>query len=272
MQLRNYCCRALISSIRLLVRTSNGSREDAQMDVEPRTGVRERTVEAIGYRIVDGTYPPGHRFANQGDLSAELGISRNVLREAIGSLREKGLVEARPKAGTMVADPSRWALLDPDVLRWCLASRSAPTILSHAAELRSIIEPSAARLAALRRTDEEAQEMLSLAEDLAASADDGPKGAEAELALRGAIFRAARNPILSQLAETVRGALERGRRMTVSASDSPRDAFGLYRRVAEAINAGDDTEASLAMADLTETAVDNHSGILELPDASRARR
>lgn len=231
------------------------------MDVEHRTGVRERTVEAIGHRIVDGTYPPGHRFANQGDLSAELGISRNVLREAIGSLREKGLVEARPKAGTMVADPSGWALLDPDVLRWCIASRSGPTILSHAAELRWIIDPSAARLAAFRRTDEEAQEMLRLSEDLAASADDGPNGAETELALRDAIFRAARNPILSQLAETVRGALERGRRMTESVSDRPKDAIGLYRRVAEAINAGDGTAASLTMADLIKTAVDDHSGI-----------
>ena len=134
------------------------------MDFDARTGtgLRQRTVESIGYRIIDSTYPPGHRFANQEDLSAELGVSRTVVREALGLLRDKGLIESRPKAGTVVADHRSWNLLDPDVLRWSIAARSAPTTLSHVAEVRLVIEPQAARLAARRRNDEAAMELLAL--------------------------------------------------------------------------------------------------------------
>ena len=134
------------------------------MDFDTRTGtgLRQRTVERIGYSIIDSTYPPGHRFANQDDLSVELGVSRTVVREALGLLRDKGLIESRPKAGTVVANHRSWNLLDPDVLRWSIAARSAPTTLSHVAEVRLVIEPEAARLAARRRSDEAADMLVDL--------------------------------------------------------------------------------------------------------------
>ncbi|WP_419865384.1 FadR/GntR family transcriptional regulator [Candidatus Poriferisodalis sp.] len=222
------------------------------IDVRSGSGLRERTVEAIGLGIVDGTYPPGHRFANQEDLSAQLGVSRNVLREAFGSLRDKGLIEARPKAGTIVADTAAWAMSDPDVLRWSAASRSAPTTLHHVAEACLIIEPAAARLAALRRSNAESEEIVRLGEALAECADDDPKRIETELALRQAVFRAAANPIVAHLAETIRGALVGSPGMTDSVTGGAANPIGLYCRVAEAIRDGDGPEAARVMAELVE--------------------
>ncbi|WP_419933203.1 FadR/GntR family transcriptional regulator [Candidatus Poriferisodalis sp.] len=221
------------------------------IDVRSGSGLRERTVEAIGLGIVDGTYPPGHRFANQDELSAQLGVSRNVLREAFGSLRDKGLIEARPKTGTIVADTEAWAMSDPDVLRWSVASRSAPTTLRHVAEARQIIEPAAARLAALRRSEADAEEIVRLCEALAECADD-PKRIEAELALHRAVFRAAANPIVAHLAETISGALMGSPSGPHSMPGDSADTIGTYRRVAEAIRAGDGAEAARVMAELVQ--------------------
>jgi len=235
------------------------------IDVRSGSGLRERTVEAIGLGIVDGTYPPGHRFANQDELSAQLGVSRNVLREAFGSLRDKGLIESRPKTGTIVADIGAWAMSDPDVLRWSVASRSAPRALRHAAEACLIIEPAAARLAALRRSEAESEEIVRRCEAMAECADDDPKRIEAEHAFRKAIVRAAANPIVAHLAETIRGALMESPRMSDSVTGGVASPIGLYRRLAEAIRVGDDTEADRVMAELVEASA---ADLLDSPSAS----
>ena len=227
-------------------------------DVRTGTGLRQRTVESIGYRIIDGTYPPGHRFKNQDDLSVELGVSRTVLREALGLLRDKGLIESRPKAGTVVAAYRSWNLLDADVLRWSIASRSAPTTLTHVGEVRRIIEPEAARLAARRRSDEAAAEIVELYEAMTEVVSDYPRYIAADLAFHDAVFHAAANPMLSQMAEMVRVALEGSRRLTVHVPGGPATTLDLHSQVARAIESRDEDEAARVMTELIEVSVNDH--------------
>lgn len=238
------------------------------MDFDTRTGtgLRQRTVESIGYRIIDGTYPPGHRFANQEDLSAELGVSRTVVREALGLLRDKGLIDARPKAGTVVADYRSWNLLDPDVLRWSIASRLAPTTLTHVSEVRRIIEPEAARLAARRRSDEAAAEIVRLYEAMAEVADDFPRYIEADLAFHDAVFRAAANPMLAQVAEMIRIALEGSRRVTVHVPGGPATTLDLHADVARAIERKDEAGAAQVMAELIDVSASHLLSVLQEPE------
>lgn len=238
------------------------------MDYDARagTGLRQRTVEGIGYRIIDSTYPPGYRFANQEDLSAELGVSRTVVREALGLLRDKGLIESRPKAGTVVAGYRSWNLLDPDVLRWSIASRSAPTTLGHVAEVRLVIEPQAARLASLRRSDEAAEEMLRLYDAMAMTVGDFNRYIEADLAFHDAVFRAAANPVLAQMAETIRVALEGSRRLTVQVPGGPATTLELHAEVARAIERQDEAEAASVMAELIEVSAGHLLRMLQVPD------
>jgi DNA-binding FadR family transcriptional regulator len=64
------------------------------------------------------------------------------------------MVESRPKFGTRVSEPRRWHLLDPDVISWIFsADQPDERLLEALFELRTIIEPEAAALAAARRTD-----------------------------------------------------------------------------------------------------------------------
>ena len=230
------------------------------------TGLRQRTVESIGYRIIDGTYPPGHRFANQDTLSAELGVSRTVVREALGLLRDKGLIESRPKAGTIVAEGRSWDLLDPDVLRWSIASRFAPTTLSHVAEVRRIIEPAAASLAARRRSDEAAEEIVRLYGAMSDVVDDYARYIEADLAFHDAVFRAAANPVLARMAEMIRVALEESRQLTVHVPGGPATTLELHAEVARAIERQDEGEAARVMAELIEVSASHLLRMLQVPD------
>ena len=234
------------------------------LDARPGTGLRQLTVESIGYRIIDGTYPPGHRFANQDALSAELAVSRTVVREALGLLQDKGLITSRPKTGTTVADKDSWNLLDPDVLRWSIASRSGPTTLTQVAEVRRIVEPAAAGLAARRRSDEAAEEILHLYEAMAKVVDDYHRYIDADLAFHEAVFRAAANNILARTAGMIRSALEGSRRLTVQVPGGPATTLELHAEVARAIERQDEVEAERLMAELIEVSTSHLLRMLQV--------
>ena len=76
--------------------------------------------------IASGHFPVGSILPNEHQLSADLGVSRTALREAIKGLASKGLVETRRKRGTLVLDRSRWDMLNPEVIAW---SRKFPRAL-----------------------------------------------------------------------------------------------------------------------------------------------
>src|SRR4051794_20093906 len=88
-----------------------------------------------------------------------LGVSRAAYREAVQVLIAKGLVESRPKAGTRVLPREHWNLVDPDVLAWAFAREPDQRLIESLFELRGIIEPAAAALAAKRRPREDRKNM-----------------------------------------------------------------------------------------------------------------
>src|SRR5207245_6372884 len=84
---------------------------------------------------------------------------RTVVREAGKVLAAKGLVESRPKTGTRVRPRDAWNLLDPDVLAWQQDGAVDDALLRKLTEVRRIIEPAAAELAAARA---DAQDVAAL--------------------------------------------------------------------------------------------------------------
>src|SRR5262245_57393512 len=112
----------------------------------PRRNLHGQIVHTIGKQILRGELRPGDPIPVPQDLPA----SRTALREAIKVLAAKGLVEARPKTGTRVRSRDAWNLLDPDVLAWRQDGAPPLRFVRSVTELRSIIEPGAAALAATR--------------------------------------------------------------------------------------------------------------------------
>src|SRR5439155_9436415 len=127
-------------------------------------GLHGQTVEVIAERIVTGVLAEGATL-DIAALQAELDVSLTALREALKVLAAKGLVDARPKRGTFVRPREDWSLLDPDLLRWRFGNSTDSRFLGDLAEVRLIVEPAGARLAAERRTVED---LMTLERALAA--------------------------------------------------------------------------------------------------------
>lgn len=121
------------------------------MDRRPRHTL---TAEALGRRIVGGTLKPGAVLPNADLLAREYKVSRPALREAIKLLAGKGLLEMAPRRGTVVRPRSLWNRLDDDVINWEMGEAPNEGFVRNLFELRRMIEPEAAALAALRATPE----------------------------------------------------------------------------------------------------------------------
>ena len=151
--------------------------EETLVDVEPLfTTSRSRLHGSVAHRIatdiIKGTLPQGSLLPNEDKASASYGVSRSAYREAIRTLAAKGLVSALPKVGTRIAPRSAWQILDPDILAWHFELAASEEFIRNLFELRKIVEPSAAALAAMRRS----QEQLSrLADSLARMARMNPR-------------------------------------------------------------------------------------------------
>lgn len=198
-------------------------------------GLHGQMVEEIGDRIVRGHYEPGAPLYAEA-LEAEFDVSKTVIREALRVLAAKGLVETRQKRGTVVRPRRDWGLLDSDVLRWQNGTQPDFDFLEKLAEVRGIVEPAGARLAAQRRTD---SDLTALEEALEAMvAADADNIAAADVRFHRAVLEAAHNELLSQM-EVVLAAGLQARDEFVHHSHGPSDSIPTHRDLVEAIRAGD---------------------------------
>jgi len=213
-------------------------------------GLHGQIVHALGRRIVSGRVAPGGTF-DIGALERELGVSRTVVREALKVLAAKGLVDARQKRGTFVQERENWSLLDTDVLRWQFEAHDSQALLDQLAEVRAIFEPAGARLAAMRRTDEDIAALRQALAAMADASDDGVSMVEADLQFHRALLAATHNELLTRMEMVIEGALaERDRLVHAGRTEPAADPLPTHRAVLEAVEVGDPQQAEQAMAAL----------------------
>jgi len=164
-----------------------------------RTLLHHQAVTDLGIAIVSGELPEGVPLPIESELGKRLGVSRTVVREATKVLASKGLLRSRPKVGTVPLPRVSWDVLDPEVLGWMLDYGPIADVIRDVSEVRLIIEPAAARLAAMRRSDEEAERLRVLTDDLVGSADDDERYVVTDLDFHAAILSATKNATLVRL-------------------------------------------------------------------------
>ncbi len=173
----------------------------------PREGLHGRIVHTLGRRIVSGEIKPGEQLPPPAHVRA----GRGVVREAIKVLAAKGLVASRTKTGTRVRPPEAWNLLDPDVLAWRQEGEHADAFLGTLTDLRLIIEPGAAELAARRAGPEEVTRLQLALRDmrdaLGASPPDHEAYNDADVRFHSAIVQSFNNDLLEHIGATVNTAL-----------------------------------------------------------------
>ena len=128
----------------------------------PRESLHTQVVRHIALRILAGELSA---LPSEADLGKELKVSRSILRESVKALAAKGLVEVG-QTGTRVRPRTDWNLLDSQLLKWQSESEVGEHFFNNLCELRRILEPKVAELAALRATKEDIEEIRSAWEDL----------------------------------------------------------------------------------------------------------
>ncbi|MBV9379372.1 MAG: FadR family transcriptional regulator [Streptosporangiaceae bacterium] len=212
-------------------------------------GPHARAVQAIAQRVVSGKHPPG-ALLDPESLERELDVSRTVVREMLRVLAAKGMVAARPRHGTVVRPRAQWSLLDPDLLRWqAEVHGSDASFLRQLGEVRAIIEPAGARLAARRRTR---ADLAQLDGALTAMTDAGMTGeaaVEADLRFHRALLVAAHNDLMLPMEAVIETGL-RARDRLVHDDTASTDPIPLHRRLLEAVRGRDPGQAEAAMREL----------------------
>lgn len=220
----------------------------------------------IGTAILSGRYRPGELLHGEVEASDRLKISRTAYREALRILSAKGLVESRPKTGTRINPRVKWHMLDPDVLQWIFAFEPSVSLLENLFELRRVVEPEAAALAANRRSDDQIYRMAKALDAMQKHTLATEAGREADQDFHSALLEASGNPFLITLTSGVGAAVAWTTVFKQRHAPLRRDPIPDHRRVFEGVAAGDLDAARAAMLDLVNMAfLDTRGALLAAP-------
>lgn len=114
--------------------------------------------------IRDRGYSAGEKLPNEYELSAQLGVGRNTIREALRTLQSRNILDIRQGAGTFIS-PKKGVADDP--LGFSLI-KDQEKLVQDLLQIRSIIEPPIAALAAQNRTEEDISRLRLLCSEVEA--------------------------------------------------------------------------------------------------------
>lgn len=221
-----------------------------------RRGFTTDTVSAIKGMILDGRLRPGDQLPSERALSEALGVSRPTVREAIRSLQAMNIVETRHGAGTFVSSLSVEELLRP--LQFALAL--SDFAMEHLFEVRLMLEPGAAELAAERASDDEIEELRECARRGGADGLEPDELAALDIELHERIAAAAHNPLLERLLASISELAEESRAFTVRLPGVAGKTVSEHDEIVAAIAVRDPSRARFAMtahiARISEAAVE----------------
>lgn len=204
-------------------------------------------VEDLGTRIIKGDLRPGDPFPIEADLGREFGASRSVIREAVKSLAARGLIESKTRTGIRVMPPTHWNLLDPEVLSWRFSAMPPVQFYGELFEIRLMIEPEAAALAAERAHASDIAEIGEAFAEMTKVSPSSPAAIDADLRFHRAILAAGKNALLHQMGHLIAVGLYISHQ---TSSESFTVFLPQHGKVLEAIRARDPKAARRAMEKL----------------------
>ncbi|TFG62074.1 MAG: FadR family transcriptional regulator [Nitrospirales bacterium] len=199
---------------------------------------KKNILEHLARMIIDGTLATDTVLPNELAIGAHFGVSRTMIRDVLRSLEEKGLIERKTNSGTRVRNINSWNLLDNEVLDWSCGSLTQSRFLVSILELRLIVEPQAAALAAIRANDTDLQlirDNLLRMKNAEMSTNGSMAFTEADIEFHKAIIKASGNLFVAQFGGAVRAALHHTIYLSNKASVDHRDSYECHRRVLDSI-------------------------------------
>jgi GntR family transcriptional repressor for pyruvate dehydrogenase complex len=218
-------------------------KEDAHDDTSGHSQLTMQVVEHVRGLIASGEVKPGDRLPPERDLARQLKISRSSLRAGIGFLSAMGVLKSRHGAGTFVSsgppalDSSSLSVLGAlhGFLPWQMF------------EARLVLESNVAALAAERATDEHIAELAEEVAEMYAALDDPHEYLIHDVRFHRTVARAAGNPILAALMETITANLYEFRSKTVVNAIDLKESAEMHREIYRAIRSHNPPQARQAM-------------------------
>lgn len=208
----------------------------------------------IGLEIVAGVLPAGTALPKEEIACARLGVSRTAYREALKVLSAKNLVHSRPKTGTVVKSRSSWSMLDPDLLAWHFEAGPSFEFARSLYELRMMVEPEGAALAALHATDQQKSSVELAFVEMSSAAQGSRAHVNADVAFHQAILVASGNELLMTLGSLIETGLAKGFQLTNFDADYEAEALEQHGKVKDAILKGDPVSARSEMRTIIASA------------------
>lgn len=230
--------------------------------------MHHHVVDVLGLELVAGVTQPGDTLEAEPLLCARLGVSRGALREAVKALAARGMVELRPRTGTRVLPRPEWNMLDARILSW-MRQTDPDSLIIHLTEVRSLIEPGAAELAAMRALDAEREELLSAYEDMATASKNShvAQFTLADIRFHHVLLRSSHNPLLAALNSSLEVALEVTFETTSKAPGAFEATLPLHQKIATAVASGAATDARQLMETLIGTSARHYSEVRHRSDS-----
>jgi GntR family transcriptional regulator, transcriptional repressor for pyruvate dehydrogenase complex len=204
----------------------------------------EQIVQQIEESVRKGTLKEGDQLPAERELAQQFGVSRTAVREAIKALHEKGLVDAFPGRGTFITNGNSNSMrqsLDR-ILKSGHADGSA-----HLMEIREILEPEIAALAAARADEQDLVAMREAVSVMDNARRDADAYIEADLDFHLALAEAVANPFILSLIDSIVGLLREQRMRTFYVDGGPERGQIHHKRILDAMERHDARGAREAM-------------------------
>ena len=236
-------------------------------DVLQHRKLYEQVVERIRDRILSGDLKSGDQLPNERNLGEQFGVSRTVIREAMKTLIENGLVEVRRGQGTFVVDDTAKALKQSLRLMMGLASEE---LVDEMVEVRELLEPELAARAALRHNDEDLEALRNAITEMETALDDAKVFIEADNRFHIALAIATHNHLAPRLLDWVVDLLQELRGKIFRVAGGPQRGQHHHLAILAAVEAGDAEGARRAMLDhLAQVSEDGRTAVTAVEPSLR---
>jgi len=216
-----------------------------------------QVLDDLGRAIVHGRTPGGSILLLD-ELVGRYQVSRTAVRDAVKVLEAQGLVRPRRHVGIEVLTAPHWDALSDNVVRWRLDGPDRLAVLHEISQLRSVIEPLAAELAATHASPDQrrAIDEAALGMQHTGAIPDLEAYLAHDVVFHRTLLEASGNPMLGSLAYLVERVLDARTHHHLMPDRPNEEAIRLHRRVAEAIVLGHGSAARQRMEAIVTEAVD----------------
>ena len=214
--------------------------------IEPikKCRLSEEVLKKLQSMIIDGTYKTGDQLPSERELSELFQVSRASIREALRVLGTLGFLDSRVGVGggTFVKKISIDALINPfsEILG------NEKELIIEMLEFRRILETEIARLAALRRTEEDIARMESSIDLMREDIKNGGIGIEGDTAFHDALAAACKNSVFEKMLLMAKGLLVKTRQTTLKLKGQPEKGLEDHIKIFNAVKKGN-SELSLKL-------------------------